>query len=197
MPFLTEEIWQRLPGHEAIHAQTICLAPFPTPVAEWESDEHEAAMSGVMELVTRIRALRTERKISAKTKTRLHLAGAGPLLETLRAQAPLVKALCRLEAIELGAAPAGAVLDSLAGVEFALVPESGANESSGPGAAAVDGQLLQLRDEIARAEARLADESFVSKAPARVVEGNRARLAELRERYARLAAGSGAAGPGA
>ncbi|MEO8505825.1 MAG: valine--tRNA ligase [Acidobacteriota bacterium] len=191
MPFLTEEIWQRLPGHEAIHPETICLAPFPTPVAEWESDEHEARMASVMELVTRVRALRTERKISAKTKTRLYLAGAGPLLETLRAQAPLVKALCRLEAIELGSPPAGAVLDSLAGVEFALVPEAGAKEAPAPVVAVLDGQLVQLRDEIARAEARLADESFVSKAPARVVEGNRARLAELRERYSRLAAGAG------
>ena len=36
MPFLTEELWQRLPGHEAMHAETICLAPYPPPVPSWE-----------------------------------------------------------------------------------------------------------------------------------------------------------------
>ncbi len=29
MPFLTEELWQKLPGHESIHPQTICLAAYP------------------------------------------------------------------------------------------------------------------------------------------------------------------------
>ncbi len=58
MPFLTEELWQRLPGHEAIH-RSICLAPYPAAGGvgrrEAEADGRARSRSS-----TRVRALRTE-----------------------------------------------------------------------------------------------------------------------------------------
>ncbi|HEX2164173.1 MAG TPA: hypothetical protein VHM02_09510, partial [Thermoanaerobaculia bacterium] len=52
-------------------------------------------------------------------------------------------------------------------------------------------ELAKIDGEIAGAEARLANEQFVAKAPAAVVDGNRARLAELRERRERIVASLG------
>ena len=60
MPFLTEELWQRLPGHEAIHGETICLAPYPRREEAWEDDAVESGMEALIQVVTRVRALRVE-----------------------------------------------------------------------------------------------------------------------------------------
>ena len=116
------------------------------------------------------------------------VAESSPRLDLLRAQLPLVKFLCRLESIETGHAAMAAAGDNVAGFEFQLVALD--TESDGAAAdAARAGTLAQierLADEIARAEARLADAGFVAKAPPQVVEGNRTRLAELRARREHL-----------
>jgi len=105
---------------------------------------------------------------------------------------PLVKFLCRLDTIEIGHVPAAAAGDNVAGFEFQLVPVATPVETAGA-AAGARAQIERLAEEIARAEARLADDGFVAKAPAHVVEGNRARLTELRarrEHLERLAGGA-------
>ena len=76
MPFLTEELWQRLPGHEEIHPETICLAPYPRREEAWEDDAVEAGMDALTQVVTRVRALRTEMGLTAKAKLDLHLQAA-------------------------------------------------------------------------------------------------------------------------
>ncbi len=188
MPFLTEEIWQRLPGHEAIHAQTICLAAFPERVAPWESEDAESDVASLIELVTRVRALGTEKKLLGKNKTRMVVAEASARLDLLREQMPLVKFLCRLDSIEIGTVAVAAAGDKVAGFEFQLVALAAPTAAAGNDLARAGtlAQIEGLSEEIARAEARLADEGFVAKAPAKVVEGNRARLAELRVRREHL-----------
>jgi valyl-tRNA synthetase len=58
MPFLSEELWQRLPGREAIHAETICLAPYPAPEPSWDDAAAEAEMEALLERTARERAER-------------------------------------------------------------------------------------------------------------------------------------------
>ncbi|HEY2290457.1 MAG TPA: valine--tRNA ligase, partial [Thermoanaerobaculia bacterium] len=96
MPFLTEELWQRLPGHEAIHSETICLAPYPRREEGWEDDVAEAGMEALTQVVTRVRALRTEMGLPPKAKLDLHLnaadSGTGRLLQE---QSALIQFLTR------------------------------------------------------------------------------------------------------
>jgi valyl-tRNA synthetase len=190
MPFLTEEVWQRLPGHEAIHPETICLAPYPQREEGWESPEVEAGMDALIQAVTRARGLRADLGLSPKTRIDLHLsasdAGVQRLLEE---QAPLLCFLTRVESIHFGTTPEGAVRDLVAGVEVAVVPERRALGEEERGRLAKE--LEKLAAEIARAEGRLSDEQFLAKAPPHVVEGGRARLAEMREREASLKASLG------
>ncbi|HYO16429.1 MAG TPA: valine--tRNA ligase, partial [Thermoanaerobaculia bacterium] len=190
MPFLTEEVWQRLPGHQAVHPETICLAPYPRREESWESPEVEAGMDALIQAVTRARGLRADLGLSPKTKIDLHLsasdAGVQRLLEE---QEPLLRFLTRVESITFGTIPEGAVRDLVAGVEVALVPEAAALGEEERGRLVKE--LDKLAAEIARAEERLGNEQFLSKAPPHVVEGGRARLAEMREREASLKASLG------
>jgi valyl-tRNA synthetase len=210
MPFLTEELWQRLPGHQAIHPQTICLAPYPGREERWENVEVEEGMEILMQVVTRVRGLRAELGLPPKARLDLFLdpepaaasadGPAAPLSPSalpsppvgsfLAEQEPLIRFLCRVESTTFGPAPPGARRDLVAGVEVAVVVGGdGLGEQKRERLAR---ELDRLAGEIARAEERLADAQFLAKAPAAVVAGRRAGLAELRERRERLRASLGA-----
>jgi valyl-tRNA synthetase len=203
MPFLTEEVWQRLPGHEAIHATTICLAPYPEREAAWEeaAADVEAPMEALLQVVTRVRSLRAEMGLPPKARLALHL-GAPPegaashpgavAFRFLEREEQLVRSLCRVETVVTGAPPDGAVRDLVAGVEVALVAERG--ELGGEERERLARELEKLGGEIARADLRLSNVDFLAKAPAPVVAGGRAKLAELREREARIRASLEAGG---
>jgi valyl-tRNA synthetase len=181
MPFLTEELWQRLPGHEAVHAETICLAPYPGREERWEDTGAEAGMDALIEVVTRVRGLRTEMGLPPKAKIDLHLDAADAEVGRLLAeQAPLLKSLARVETVTSGPVPEGARRDLVAGVEIGLAVEQQAMSPEERGRLAKE--LEKLTAEIARADERLSNPDFLGKAPAHVVEGGRAKLAEMRER---------------
>ncbi|MEM7480109.1 MAG: valine--tRNA ligase [Acidobacteriota bacterium] len=195
MPHLTEELWQRLPGRQAIHPLSIALAPFPEARGNWRSDEVEARMEGLMELVTRVRALRAELNVPPKEKVRLVLdlpedpagdrdsAAQGAFLMQ---QEALLESLLRAESVEAGEPPEGAVTDRIAGVRFGLViPERELGEDERQRLAQ---ELAKIDGEIANAEKRLSNEGFLAKAPPAVVEGSRQRLRELGARRAQVAA---------
>ncbi len=185
MPFLTEELWQRLPGHEAIHPETICLAPYPRREEGWEDPAVEAGMDALIQVVTRVRALRAEMGLSPKARLDLHFqADDDALARLLAEQAPLIRFLTRVETVTRGAAPEGARRDLVAGVEIGVAVEK--QEMSDEERGRLVKELEKLDGDVARAEERLSNPDFLGKAPAHVVEGGRAKLAEMKERQAAL-----------
>jgi valyl-tRNA synthetase len=197
MPFLTEEIWQRLPGHAAIHPETICLAPYPRREEGWEDAAVEAGMDAFFQVATRVRALRAEMGVAPKAKLDLHLlmglAADQGLGRLFAEQAPLLQFLTRVESITFGAAPEGARRDLVAGVEVGVsLGAAETTERSPEEQGRLVKELEKLTTEIARAEERLANPEFLGKAPAHVVEGGRAKLSEMRERQSNLCASLGA-----
>lgn len=185
MPFLSEELWQRLPGHKAIHPQTICLAPYPRRQPAWEDAAVEADMEAFTDVVSAVRGIRAELEIPPGSTVQLRVSGgdARPR-EFLAAHAPLLAFLARTEMTD-GAAPARGLTERAGGVEFVL-------SLSGRDLAAerqrrVDRELEQLQAQIDRVRSLLANEKFVQRAPAAVVEENRRRLEELEQRRVALA----------
>ena len=185
MPYLTEEVWQRLPGREKIHPETICLAPYPRRRKAWEDPEVEERMQALTEIVTRLRAMRGELNVPPKEKVSLYLKAEADGMEGfLRQQEPLLTFLGRLEALEISAPPEGSPRDLVAGVEMAVVAPEQALD--GAQRQRLEKEAQKVAGEIAGAEARLSNEGFLRKAPPQVIEGNRQRLSELRERHRRL-----------
>jgi valyl-tRNA synthetase len=188
MPFLTEELWQRLPGRERIHSQTIVLAPYPQRVEAWEDEEIEQRMQKLIEVVTWVRNLRAELKIAPKELVTLYLEPESEQESGFwTSQQPLIVTMARLETLELAPAPEEASRDVVAGIRVGLVtPEK---ELSGEETARLEGELKRLGEQIAHAEGLLANQEFLSKAPAAVVERNRSRLAEMQNRLESIRAG--------
>jgi valyl-tRNA synthetase len=191
MPFLTEELWQRLPGHETIHPDTICLAPYPQPEPAWQAPDVEAGMDALIQVVGRVRALRTEMGLPPKAKLDLHLAAQDAGVARLLAeQEPLIRFLTRVESIAWGPAPEGARRDLVAGVEVGVAVEK--QEMGEDERRRLEKELEKLETEIGRSDERLSNEQFLAKAPPQVVETGRARLAEMKERRESLRASLGA-----
>ncbi len=190
MPFLTEELWQRLPGHQAVHPETICLAAYPEREPSWEDAEVEAGMDALFAIVTRARALRAELKAPPKAAAHLYLgADDGATGDLLRAEAPLVAFLGRVE-VRFAEPPPESAKDVVAGVRLGL--EVAAAPLGVGERRRLAGELERLDGDIARAAGRLADPRFLAKAPPPVVEQSRRRLSEMEERRARLASDLGA-----
>jgi len=186
MPFVTEEIWQHLP-HEG---ESLMVARWPEPGGL--SDEvAEADMAVVMDLVRAIRNARAEYDVAAGRRIAAIVVG-GERAAMLRQQAPVIAALAHVDPAQLR------IEETLAQKpEQAATLVVGTVECYLPLAGLVDiaaerARLTKEREEvtaqIARLEKLLANEGFTSKAPAPVVEKERARLAELQERLTRLQA---------
>jgi valyl-tRNA synthetase len=181
MPHLTEELWQRLPGHESIHPESIALAEYPRDLSSWQDVEAEAQMEALMAVVTRVRALRAELDIPAKAPLTLHLAAEDGVLDAFLAeQGTLLRFLLRMEDLQFSPPPEGSTQDLVHGVRLGIV--AGAIELDVAERERLEVEVGKLSGLIAAAEGRLGNASFVDRAPAEVVEAQRATLVQMKER---------------
>ncbi|HEV2147408.1 MAG TPA: valine--tRNA ligase [Longimicrobiaceae bacterium] len=196
MPFITETVWQRLP-RAAGDAESLMVARWPERVPEWEDDAVEARFAELQAVIVAVRNIRAEYGVQTK-RVPLRVASASPELRgDLEANLRAVRDLARVD--DLGFEGAGE------GVGASAVLRSGA-EIFVPLAGVIDveKERTRLRDEVGRldgliagTEKKLANESFVARAPAEVVGKEREKLAGYtaqREKLAgKLAALEGAA----
>jgi valyl-tRNA synthetase len=181
MPFLTEEIWEKLTGRPG----TLIVSPYPEGTGEWKDAEAESAVEALRAIVTRVRNFRSERGASPTAPVALSIdtVSPGALLPALETLSPLLSHLGRLAQLAFGPAAPGQFQDVVAGLALGLGLPQGAPPAAGPRIAK---ELAAVDAEIAEIEAKLGKPSFVEKAPAAVVEKNRQRLRELQEKRAAL-----------
>jgi valyl-tRNA synthetase len=167
MPFVSEELWHRLPGQRDFLVRT----EWPELDARFADADAESCMNGLMALVEAVRRARQS-------------AGAAPKGGRLLLERPLA---CDLS--ELAAELAGVELvDELAGETVAL-PEVAARVAFPAAAADRTSQAAareRLQRELSRSQAKLANPDFLAKAPPAVVEKERARVAEVQEALTRI-----------
>ncbi|MGC1818193.1 MAG: valine--tRNA ligase [Casimicrobiaceae bacterium] len=192
IPFITEELWQSVAPLAGRTGETISLQVYPVADFSGKADSSEvtAQVSTLKGLVDSVRSLRSEMSLSPALKVGAFISGdvagvgAGALTDYL-------KALARLSDVQLvGELPSRhapvqvvhklrVMLDVQ--IDVAVERERLAKD------------IARHEGEIAKAQAKLANEGFVARAPAAVVEQERARLAgfsatleKLREQHARL-----------
>jgi valyl-tRNA synthetase len=192
MPFITEEIWQRVaPIADVTRAggeHTIMLQRWPEPARDPQAAEIVAEMAWVQEFVLGIRRIRAEMDIAPGKPLPVLVEGANA--ETagrVERQRGFLAALARLDKVELltGTAPAAAA--ALLGEARLLVPMKGLIDKDAE-LARLDKLLAKLEADVPRVEGKLANESYVKNAPAEVVAKDRARLAELAAQIAEFKA---------
>ncbi|MFM1911177.1 MAG: hypothetical protein RJB18_568 [Pseudomonadota bacterium] len=174
MPFITEEIWQTIGKMSGRTGPSIMLEAYPKAQPEKVDEAAEAWVALLKESVDACRSLRGEMNISPATKVPLIAAGD---VTKLQAYAPHLKALAKLADVEIVAdLPEADAPVALAG-DFRLMLKIEIDVAAEKDR--LGKEIARLSGEIAKANGKLTNESFVARAPAAVVEQEKARVAEF------------------
>lgn len=178
MPFITEELWQRLP-HEG---NRIGSSEWPGGAVAWEDARAREEMAEVLEFAAAVRELRNRPKVKYVDLSDVYVEGASPqLLALLTREAIIVERLGRARRVlAIGSGeypPPENAISKRVGSMTVLLPVDAAfiaEERS-----ALEREIHKLTAEKDTVERKLASEGFVKKAPAEVVAGERKRLVDL------------------
>jgi valyl-tRNA synthetase len=189
MPFVTEALWQKLP-RPAGGPSTIMRAPFPTAADGLKDEVAAAEAARLMEVITAIRALRSEYDVApSKGLQVIARTDDAALAALVRGSAALLGALARVEESEILATdaprPPGTATAVIRGAEL-LVPLKGLIDLDAE-AARLAKEKDKAEKDIAFADKKLSNEKFTSKAPAEVVAQERERKADAEARLAKIA----------
>ena len=188
MPFITEEIWQRLKAPAGVQGETLMLQPWPVANEARIDAAAEGDIEWVKALMLGVRQIRGEMKISMAKRIDIIVANASA--EDQRRLAdfePLLNKLAKLESVRVLAAGEEAPMSAttLVGEMEVLVPMAGLIDKDAE-LARLDKEIGRLEGEVKRVGGKLANEGFVAKAPAEVLEKERAKLAEAEQALAKL-----------
>ena len=182
MPFVTEEIWLKLGGVEP----SIMVAPYPIAEEVLEDPDAERLTEAVQAIITTVRNVRAERGFTPKDRFTLYIRGNDERESNFfREYAYLLTELARLDRVAVGEEPpAGTHQDVVANFHIAIqFPEKQVSQEQ---LERVKRDIEKTRGELASIESKLANEQFTRNAPAPIVDGARAREAELRARLEKL-----------
>jgi valyl-tRNA synthetase len=181
MPFITEEIWQRVAPLAGRSGQTVMLAPYPR-AGDFPGDEQaEREIAWVQAVVRAVLQIKGEMNIPPSRRIALLLQGASAqektYTEMFRPYLERLAGIDRITVLEPGAAVPQAAT-AMVGDLTLLVPMAGLIDA----AAEIErlGKVLaKASQDLNRMRARLSNENFVRNAPTEVVAKDREREAEL------------------
>ena len=181
MPFLTEQVYKSLPGGSPAGSTEgfLMLQPWPEIKDELDFPADEKQMNGVIEMIRTIRNLRTEMNVAPSKRTRMMFVANEGWADTLMASDMYFRRLA-------GASETVVIAESELGTEKTVSAVTEAATIYIPLGDLVDfdkeiarlqKEIDNLTKEIARAEGKLNNQGFVAKAPATLVEQEKAKLA--------------------
>ncbi|NLD52193.1 MAG: class I tRNA ligase family protein [Clostridiales bacterium] len=180
MPFLTEEVYRLMPGHE----QDSCmLSSWPVFTEELLFPQEERDMEGVMEIIRAVRNLRAELKVQPGHRARLLLRPQEGWQDSLRAAEGHFQRLASASSVELlqqGQQVEGKIVSAVCPAAEVLIP-LGDLVDLDQEIARLKKEYVLLQTEIERAEGKLNNPGFVNKAPTALVAQERQKLEERRQ----------------
>ncbi len=176
MPFLTEELWQRVAGGRGDRPVSIALAAYPEYRVEATDHAAEREIGLLQEIVTMARTLRAESKIDPKLQLEGTLYSRNSALEVARQHQEAIRELAKVTLdFKAEAAPKAAAVRSTPEFDLVLHLPKAQEEAQRK---RLQKEREQLVKNIDNSRRQLEDETFLSKAPAQVVETIRKKLAD-------------------
>jgi valyl-tRNA synthetase len=159
------------------------LASFPQANATLIDEQAEAEMQAVIDLISRVRNIRSEMNIKPADRIQLMIAAKPDLRPVFAASADQIARLTRAADVSINgnAAPKAAARAVLSGGAEVAVPLEGLIDFAQE-RARLSREKEKLQKEAAKLEGQLANDDFVSRAPAEKVEELRARVADIAQR---------------
>jgi valyl-tRNA synthetase len=187
VPFITEEIWQRVAPLTGSEAETIMHQPYPGSDATPVDEAAIAEIDWVKQFVLGVRKIRSGMNIDPRKALPVLLQnGSEQDRQRLATNRHYVTALGRVESIEwLGDQDAPESATALIGEMKLLIPMAGLIDKHAE-QARLGKELDRKRGELERTENKLNNASFVDKAPASVVDKEKAKAEDLRSAIRQL-----------
>ncbi|MDP1925525.1 MAG: valine--tRNA ligase, partial [Thiobacillus sp.] len=174
IPFITEELWQKVASLAGVAGDSIMLATYPQTAPAQANPDSVARIKLLKELVNACRTLRGEMNLSPALRVPLVIEGETSVINVL---APYITALGKLSEVSATAAlpEADAPVQLVGAMRLMLVVEINKDEER----ARLAKEITRIQGEITKAQGKLANASFVDRAPAAVVQQEQARLADF------------------
>ena len=187
MPFVTEHIWQHLP-HEG---EILARAKWPTPDAALRFPKEKECMECLMEAIKAIRNMRAEAHVAPNVACTVEIAtDRADLAKAIDEHRAYFEKLAHAETLKLlpkdAAKHENALATVVTGMEVYL--ELAGLIDAEKERARIEKDRAGLEKEIQKIKGKLQNEGFLAKAPAAVVEKEKAKLAEYEEKVGALAA---------
>ena len=185
MPFLTEELWQRLATDRATRPISISIAPFPQYRVALTDYEAEREIEILQEVVGMARTLRTEAKLDPKQQLAGALYSRNAALEVARRHAEAIRKLANVNLEFKAEAPPAKAAAIRSTAQFDLVLEVPAAQEDAQ-RKRQEKERDQLVKNIANSERQLSDETFLGRAPAHVIESIRQKLTDYKVQLGKI-----------
>ncbi|MEC0249443.1 valine--tRNA ligase [Paenibacillus chitinolyticus] len=186
MPFISEEIWQHLP-HEG---DTITLAAWPVYDAQFEAPEAVREMELLMDIIRAVRNIRAEVNVPMSKKIELLVKPSGRDVETILSRnEEYLRRFCSTSELSISAelaSPDKAMTAVVTGAELFL-PLAGLIDIAQE-VARLEKEMQTLIGEVTRIEKKLSNEGFIAKAPAKVIEEEKAKMADYADKRDKVVA---------
>ena len=186
MPFLTEELWHKLP--QPAGARSIALDRFPEPLPSWGDAASDDSMARLQEIVIAARNIRAEMKLDPKRKVAAEFWTGGPMLRNLVTENmdPLLRlaALSELRISSVHLDQTGGAIRSTSAFDLRIA--YGDTVDKPAEIARLKKEIERLAKDIESKQKRLADDNFTSKAPGKVVDDLRATMMERQIEHKKL-----------
>ncbi|MBA4602706.1 valine--tRNA ligase [Thermoactinomyces mirandus] len=179
MPFITEEIWQHLP----VKGKSIAIASWPEANDEFASPRAVKEMRTLIEIIRAMRNIRAEMDVAPKRQIELLIRSDQDVIGSISDHEAVIRKLCGVNRLTVDTdlkRPEKSVAAVVTGAELFL-PLSGLVDIRET-VSRLKAELKKLDAEVERVRKKLANPGFVSKAPAHVVENERKKGEEYKEK---------------
>lgn len=178
MPFITEEIWQRLKPMVNVESETIMKAAFPQYDESKRSEKALADLTWLQQVIVAVRNIRGELNVSPGKPVNLLLKNTSDNdRRCMNEYRGFLSALAKLESIEEAGQAIPPVSTAIAGEMEILVPIAGLIDVAAE-VARLEKEIDKLEKDKQRLAGKLSNASFVEKAPAAVVDKEKEKLAQ-------------------
>ena len=190
IPFVTEELWQKIAPVAGRAGPSVAIAAYPVSQPERIDEDSIAHVARLKQLVDACRNLRGEMSVSPATRLPLFaIAGSAAEAAFMTQAAPVLQALAKLSEVRVfedeaawAAAAQAAPVAVVGEARICLFMEIDVAAEK----ARLGKELARLEGEIVKAHGKLGNESFVARAPAAVIDQERKRLADFEATVAKI-----------
>jgi valyl-tRNA synthetase len=179
VPFITEELWQKLPGRQA--NELLAVAPWPERRAEFEDATAEGQFERVKQAIERIRAIRADYRVPPKTRLKAAIVSrSADGSDAFAGERDTIMRLGQLEGLALAKQPNGAGAHAVLGDGTEVFVALEGAIDLGQECRRLSTERERLDQLLKGLTAKLSNENFVARAPADVVAKEREKEREWR-----------------